>query len=154
MTKQTKTNNLNYLFDLTFTKFNNTKFVLSSKNEDRISYSKYNTANVEIKDFSELIDVKIIFDTLIKNRRNMKQLLKWAGIINDYTTGSLSDYEHFLKHWKLIAIDLCKYIELENPDSKQPINFILLKDVMKIKLQCYLSLISQKKQLLIFRKLL
>ena len=76
MTKQTKTNNLNYLFDLTFTKFNNTKFVLSSKNEDRISYSKYNTANVEIKDFSELIDVKIIFDTLIKNRRNMKQLLK------------------------------------------------------------------------------
>ena len=76
MTKQTKTKNLNYLFDLTFTKFNNTKFVLSSKNEDRISYSKYNTANVEIKDFSELIDVKIIFDTLIKNRRNMKQLLK------------------------------------------------------------------------------
>ena len=72
MTKQTKTKNLNYLFDLTFTKFNNTKFVLSSKNEDRISDSKYNTANVEIKDFSELIDVKIIFDTLIKNRRNMK----------------------------------------------------------------------------------
>ena len=84
----------------------------------------------------------------------MKQLLKWAGIINDYTTGSLSDYEHFLKHWKLIAIDFCKYIELENPDSKQQIDFILLKDVMKIKLQCYLSLVSQKKQLLNFRKLL
>ena len=75
MTKQTKTNNLNYLFDLTFTKFNKL-FVLSSKNDDRISYSKNHTANVEIKDFSELIDVKIIFDTPIKNRRNMKQLLK------------------------------------------------------------------------------
>ena len=75
MTKQTKTNNLNYLFDLTFTKFNRL-FVLSSKNDDRISYSKYHTANVETKDFSELIDVKIIFDTPIKNRRNMKQLLK------------------------------------------------------------------------------
>ena len=83
----------------------------------------------------------------------MKQLLKWAGIINDYTTGSLSDYEHFLKHYKLIAIDLSKQTELENPDSKQQINSILLKDLMKMKLQCYLSSISQKKQLLNFRKM-
>ena len=43
---------------------------------------------------------------------------------NDYTTGNLLDYEYFLKHWKLIVIDLSKQIELENPDLKQPINFI------------------------------
>ena len=30
----------------------------------------------------------------------------------------------FLKGYKLIAIDLSKQIELENPDSKQEINFI------------------------------
>ena len=34
------------------------------------------------------------------------------------------DYEHFSKHYKLIAIDLSKQIELENSDLKQQINFI------------------------------
>ena len=43
---------------------------------------------------------------------------------NDYTTGNLLDYEYFKDHYKLIAIDLCKQIELENNDLKQQINFI------------------------------
>ena len=34
------------------------------------------------------------------------------------------DYEYFSKHYKLIAIDLSKQIELENSDLKQQINFI------------------------------
>ena len=43
---------------------------------------------------------------------------------NDYTTSNLLDYEYFSKHCRLIAIDLSKQIELENPDLKQKINFI------------------------------
>ena len=43
---------------------------------------------------------------------------------DDYTTGNLLDYEYFSKRYKLIAIDLSKQIELENPDLKQQINFI------------------------------
>ena len=43
---------------------------------------------------------------------------------NDYTTGNLFDYECFSKHYKLIAIDLSKEIELRNPDLKQHINLI------------------------------
>ena len=39
-------------------------------------------------------------------------------------TGNLLDYEYFSKHCKLIATDLSKQIELENPDLKQQINFI------------------------------
>ena len=46
------------------------------------------------------------------------------GRNNDYSTGNLLDYKYFLKHYKLIAIDLSKQIELENPDLKQQINFI------------------------------
>ena len=46
------------------------------------------------------------------------------GRNNDYTTGNLLDYEYFSKDYKLIAIDLNKQIELENPDLKQLINFI------------------------------
>ena len=43
---------------------------------------------------------------------------------NDYTTGNLLDYEYFTDHYKLIALDLSKQIELENPHLKQQINFI------------------------------
>ena len=41
----------------------------------------------------------------------------------DYTTGNLLDYEYFLKHYKLTAIDLSKQTELENSDLKTQINF-------------------------------
>ena len=44
--------------------------------------------------------------------------------INGYTTGNLLDYEYFLKQHRLIAIDLSKQIELENPDLKQQIHLI------------------------------
>ena len=43
---------------------------------------------------------------------------------NNYTTGNLLDYEYFSKHYRLIAIDLSKKVELENLDLKQKINFI------------------------------
>ena len=42
---------------------------------------------------------------------------------NNYTTNNLLDYEYFKDHYKLIAIDLSKQIELENTDLKQQINF-------------------------------
>ena len=50
------------------------------------------------------------------------------GRNNDCTTGNLVDYEYFLKHYKVIAIDLSKQIALENPDLKQQINFIEIPD--------------------------
>ena len=43
---------------------------------------------------------------------------------NNYTAGNLLDYEYFKDHYKLVAIDLSKQIESENPDLKQQINFI------------------------------
>ena len=42
---------------------------------------------------------------------------------NDYVTGNWLEYEYFSRHYKLIAIDLSKQIELENPDLKQQINY-------------------------------
>ena len=43
---------------------------------------------------------------------------------NDYSTGNLLDYEYFPKYNKLIAIDLTKQLELENPILKEQNNFI------------------------------
>ena len=120
MTYQNKTNNLNYLIDPTFTKANRL-FVLSFENEeDRTFFSKYYVPKVEIKDFSVLIDGNSFFDVSIKNKEKIRSINKNS----DYTTGILLDYEYFSKHYKLIAIDLSKQIELENPNLKQQINFI------------------------------
>ena len=56
MTKQTKTNNLNYLTNPAFTIVNRL-FVLSFENvKYRTSFSEYYTPKVEIKDFNALID--------------------------------------------------------------------------------------------------
>ena len=61
MSNQTKTDNLNYLIDPTFTNVNRL-FVLSFENEnDRISFAKYYVPKVEIKDFNVLIDGKPFF---------------------------------------------------------------------------------------------
>ena len=123
MTNQTQNNNLNYLIDPTFTKVNRL-FVLSFENEDdRRSFSKYYVPNVQIKDFNVLIDGKSFFDMPIKNEEETYEQIIEMGRNNDYTTGNLLDYEYFSKHYKLIAIDLSKQIELENSDLKQQINF-------------------------------
>ena len=124
MTNQTKNSNFNYLIDPTFTKVNRL-FVLSFENEnDRTSFSKYYVPKVEIKDFNVLIDGKSFFDVPVKNKEEAYEKIMSISKNNDYTTGNLLDYEYFSKHYKLIAIDLSKQTELENPDLKQQINFI------------------------------
>ena len=120
-----KNNNLIYLIDPTFTKINRL-FALSFENEnDRTSFSTYYVPNVQIKDINVLIDGKCFFDMPIKNDEETYEQIIEMGRNNDYTTGNLLDYEYFSKHYKLIAIDLSKQIELENPDLKQQIDFIL-----------------------------
>ena len=100
-------------------------FDLSFENEnDRTSFSKYYVPNVQIKDFNVLIDGKSFFDMPIKNIEETYEQIIEMGRNNDYTTDNLLNYEYFSKHYKLIAIDLSKQIELENPDLKQQINFI------------------------------
>ena len=82
------------------------------------------TQKVEIKDFKVFIDGKIFSDVLVKNKEKTYKKIIEMSKNNDYTTGNLLHYEYFSKHYKLIAIDLSKQIELENPHLKQQINFI------------------------------
>ena len=124
MSNQTKNNNLNYLIDPAFTNVNRL-FVLTFENEDyRTSFSKYYVPKVEIKNFNVLIDGKPFFEILVKNKEDVYEAIIEMTKNNDYTTGNFLDYEYFKDHYKLIAIDLSKQIELENPDLKQEINFI------------------------------
>ena len=105
------------------TKVNRVLVLLFKNEDDRISFSKYYLPNVEKKDFTVLIDGKRFFDIPIKNDKAYEQIIE-MGSNNDYTTGSLLDYEYFSNHCRLIAIDLSKKTELENPDLTQQINFI------------------------------
>ena len=123
MTNQTKTNYLNYLIDPTFTKVNRLFVLLFENEEDITSVSKYYVPKGEIKDFNVLIDGKSFFDVPVKNKEGCEKIMSISKN-NDYTTVNLLDYEYFSKHYKLIAIDLNKQSKLENPDSRQEINFI------------------------------
>ena len=124
MSNHTKNSNLHYLIGPTFTNVNRL-LVLTFDNEyDRTSFSKYYVPKVEIKDFNVLIVGKPFFQIPVKNKEEAYEAIIEMTKNNDYRTGSLLDYEYFKDQYKLIAIDLCKQIELENPDLKQQISFI------------------------------
>ena len=126
MSNQNKNNNLNYLIDTTFSNVSRL-FVLSFENEDdRISYYKYYLPSVEIKDYNVLIDGNAFFELPIKNIEETyeKIILQITDHSGYYTRVNLLDYEYFKEHYKLIAIDLSKQIELENKGIKQQTNFI------------------------------
>ena len=71
-----------------------------------------------------LIGGNSFFDVLVKNKEEAYEKIISISKNNDYTTGSLLDYEYFSKHYELIVINLSKQIELENTYWKQQINFI------------------------------
>ena len=47
----------------------------------------------------------------IEKYRELKNVMTGKG--EDYTTGSLLDYNYFHKHYKLLAVDLSKQKELD-----------------------------------------
>ena len=98
--RQTRTNNLNYLIDLTFNKFYKL-FVLFENEDDRTSFSKYYISCVVIKDFNILINGKTFFDMPIKNKEETYEAIIEISKNNDYTNGNLLDYEYFSNYYKL-----------------------------------------------------
>ena len=119
MTNQTKTNHLNYLIDPAFTKVNRLFVLLFEDEGDRTSFSKYYVIIFEIKYFNVLVDGKSFFDLPVKNKEETYEKRLSISKNNDYTNGNLLYYEHFSKHYKIIAIDLSNQIELENPELRQ-----------------------------------
>ena len=58
----------------------------------------------------------------IEKYRELKKVMIGKG--EDYTTGSLLDYNYFKKHYKLVAVDLSKQKELDaDPRAIQQIEF-------------------------------
>ena len=125
MSNQNKNKDLNYLISPTFSNANRL-FALSFENEDdRTSYYKYYLPSVEIKDYNVPIDGNAFFELPIKNlEETYKKITQITDHSGYHTRGNLLDYKYFKEHYKLIAMDLSKQIELENKNVKQQINFI------------------------------
>ena len=95
-------------------------------NNDRQSFSRFYLPNVMVKDYNVIIDKLAFFDLPIKTEEE-ETYEKIIDISrnNEYTTGTLLDYDYFRKYYKLIAIDLSKQQVLqENKDLIHQINFI------------------------------
>ena len=65
--------------------------------------------------------LKLPIKSLEETYQKITQITSHSGY---YTRGTLLNYEYFKEHYKIIAIDLSKQIELENNGIKQQINFI------------------------------
>ena len=147
ISNQDRNSNVNYFIDPTFTNVNRL-FALFSENF--ISFKKYYVPKIEIKNFNMLIDRKPFLEIPVKNKEAYEAIIEISRK-NDYITENLLDHEYFSKHYKLIAIDMSKKIELENPDLKQKIS---LESLNKIVQQCLLLLRKKNKPPLLSGKIL
>ena len=84
----------------------------------------------------------------IEKYRELKKVMIAKG--EDYTTGSLLDYNYFKKHYKLVAIDLSKQNELDaDPRAIQQIEF---KYMLRTNSTIYWVLEKSKETILEFYK--
>ena len=77
-------------------------FVLSLEN-DGISFSKYYTTSVQIKDASVLIDGKSSFDAPLKNKEEAYKKIIEMGRNRVCAIDNSLDFEYVSKYYKLIA---------------------------------------------------
>ena len=117
---QSKSNNLDYLIDLTF---RNTKrlLVLSLKNGNdnptRYSFDKCYMSLVEIKDFNALIYNKLFFEQLVKKKQEAYQKLIEMSRDDNYTAGNLLDYLYHQNYYKLIVRYLSRQTNTNIPQK-------------------------------------
>ena len=107
---------------------------------------------VDIKDSNAIIDGRNFYDNNINSDVEKYTELKkvMIGKGDDYTTGSLLDYDYFKKSYKLVAIDLSKQKELDaDPRAIQQIQFKCEFDVESM---IYIILEKSKETILEFYK--
>ena len=82
---------------------------------DRNSQQKYYLPRIDLNKYNVIIDGRNFYDNPIESDiekyRELKKVMIGKG--EDYTTGSLLDYNYFKEHYKLVAVDLSKQKELD-----------------------------------------
>ena len=93
-----------------------------TRNEKR----KYYLPRIDLKKYNVIIDGRNFYDNPIESDiekyRELKKVMIGKG--EDYTPGSLLDYDYFKKNYELFAVDLSKQKELDaDPRAIQRIEF-------------------------------
>ena len=97
----------------------NRLFVMAYNRENgqstRNGQQKYYLPRIDLEKYNVIIDGRNFYDNPIENDiekyRELKKVMIGKG--EDYTTGSLLDFNYFDKHYKLVAVDLSKQKELD-----------------------------------------
>ena len=81
----------------------------------RNGQQKYYLPRIDLNKYNVIIDERNFYDNPIESNiekyRELKKVMIGKG--EDYTTGSLLDYDYFKKNYKLVAVDLSKQKELD-----------------------------------------
>ena len=108
----------------------NRSFVMAYNRENgqptRNGQQKYYLPRIDLEKYNVIIDGRNFYDNPIESDiekyRELKKVMIGKG--EDYTTGSLLDFNYFDKHYKLVAVDLSKQKELDaDPRAIQQIEF-------------------------------
>ena len=113
---------------------------------------KYYLPRIDSEKYNVIIDGRNFYDNPIESGiekyRELKKVMIGKG--EDYTTGSLLDFNYFDKHYKLVAVDLSKQKELDaDPRAIQQIEF---KYMLGTNLTIYWVLKKSKETILEFYK--
>ena len=101
-------------------------YLRGDDNPDKNNRRKYYLPRFNLNKYNVIIDGRNFYDNPIERDlekyRELKKVMIGKG--EDYTTGSLLDYDYFKRHYKLIAVDLSKQKELDaDPRAIQQIEF-------------------------------
>ena len=113
---------------------------------------KYCLPRISLNTYNVVIDGRSFYDNPfesdIEKYRELKKVMIGKG--EDYTMGSLLDFNYFDKHYKLVAVDLSKQKELDaDPRAIQQIEF---KYMLQKDSTIYWVLVKSKKTILEFYK--
>ena len=113
---------------------------------------KYYLLRIDLKKYNVIIGGRTFYDNPIESDiekyRELKKVM--IGKREDYTTGSLLDYDYFKKNYKLVAVDLSKQKELDtDPRAIQQIEF---KYMLETNSTIYWAFENSKETILKFYK--
>ena len=115
---------------------------------NRNGRKKFYLPRIDLKKYNVIIDGRNFYDNPIESDiekyRELKKVITGKG--EDYTTGSLLDYDYFKKNYKLVAVDLSKQKKLDaDPRAIQEIE---LKYMLGTNSTIYWVLEKSKKTIL------
>ena len=88
--------------------------------------TKYYLPRIDLKKYNFIIDGRNFYDNPVENDvekyRELNRVMIGKG--EDYTKGSLLDFDYFKKHYRLVAVHLSKQKKLDaDPRAIQQIEF-------------------------------